>query len=115
VDGRGPWDAGGSDDQHGNAQEATVKRILHHTAGLPMHWNFFFDGESFARPTMDETIKRFGILVAPPGDRYEYSNLGYGILEYIIERISKKRLATFQILLLLPRSRKNNLLLLLND
>jgi len=74
----------------GDIQEATVQRILQHTSGLPMHWNFFFDGESFPRPSMDETIKRFGILVAPPGDRYEYSNLGYGILEYIIERISKK-------------------------
>lgn len=79
----------------GDVQEATVQRILHHTAGLPMHWNFFFDGETFPRPTMDETIKRFGILIAPPGDRFEYSNLGYGILEYIIERISNKSYPDF--------------------
>lgn len=79
----------------GDVQDATVKRILHHTAGLPMHWHFFYEGDSYQRPTMDETIKRFGILVSPPGDRFEYSNLGYGIIEYIIERISKQTYSEF--------------------
>jgi len=79
----------------GNLEEATIKRILHHTAGLPMHWHFFYDGDSYQRPDMDETIARFGILVSPPGDRFEYSNLGYGIIEYIIERISKKSYPEF--------------------
>ena len=79
----------------GNIEEATVKRILHHTAGLPMHWHFFYDGDSYQRPGMDETIARFGILVSSPGDRFEYSNLGYGIIEYIIERISKKSYPEF--------------------
>jgi len=79
----------------GNVKEATVKRILQHTSGLPQHWQFFFDGDSFKRPGMAETIRRFGILVSPPGDRYEYSNLGYGIIEYITERISKKSYSEF--------------------
>ena len=79
----------------GDVQDATVKRILHHTAGLPMHWNFFFDGECYKRPSMDETIKRFGIVVSPPGDRYEYSNLGYGIIESIIERVAQKSYPEF--------------------
>jgi len=79
----------------GNVLEATVERILHHTAGLPMHWHFFYDGDSYKRPSMDETIKRFGILVSPPGDRFEYSNLGYGIIESVIERISKKTYPEF--------------------
>ncbi|MFC2168411.1 serine hydrolase domain-containing protein [Acidobacteriota bacterium] len=79
----------------GNTQEATVKRILQHTSGLPQHWQFFFDGDSYKRPSMTETIRRFGILVFPPGERHEYSNLGYGIVEYIIERISKKSFSEF--------------------
>lgn len=73
---------------HGRAEDATVKRLLHHTAGLPTHWHFFFDDDPYERPSMDETIRRYGILTAPPGLIYNYSNLGYGIIDYIIERVS---------------------------
>ena len=73
---------------HGRAEDATVKRLLHHTAGLPTHWHFFFEDDPYKRPSMDETIRRYGILTAPPGLIYNYSNLGYGILDNIIERVS---------------------------
>jgi CubicO group peptidase (beta-lactamase class C family) len=78
----------------GKGEEATVKRILHHTAGLPMYWHFC-RGDSGKRPTPEETIRHFGILVAAPGDRYEYSNLGYAILATIIERESRKAFPEF--------------------
>jgi len=73
---------------HGQAADATVQRLLHHTAGLPTHWHFFYQDDPYLRPTMDETIRRYAILTAPPGLVYNYSNLGYGILDYIIERKS---------------------------
>jgi CubicO group peptidase (beta-lactamase class C family) len=34
----------------GQASDATVRRVLSHTAGLPMHWNFFFANEPYRRP-----------------------------------------------------------------
>jgi len=74
----------------GRDSEATVKRILHHTSGLPSHMHFFFENESYFPPSMDETILRYGILVTPPGETYQYSNLGYGIISYIISRVSGK-------------------------
>ncbi len=74
----------------GDAAEATVKRILLQTAGLPMHWNFFFENNPYQRPDMEATIRRYGILVTPPGEQFNYANLGYGIIEYIIERVSQK-------------------------
>jgi hypothetical protein len=37
---------------------------------------------------MDETILRYGNLVRIPGEKYEYSNLGFGILDYVIQRVS---------------------------
>lgn len=79
----------------GKASDATVSRILHHTSGLPLHWNFFFENEPYRRPSMDETIRRYGILVAEPGEVYQYSNLGYGILDYIISRVSGKSYEEF--------------------
>ena len=65
----------------GSAEDATVKRILVHTAGLPMHWNLIKVNGSHTRPSMEESIRRYGILVTAPGERYNYSNFGYEILE----------------------------------
>ena len=79
----------------GDEADATVARLLHHTAGLPTIWNFYFDGAQINRPPISESIKKYGIIAAPPGTVYEYSNLGYGIAECIIERISGKSFAQF--------------------
>jgi CubicO group peptidase (beta-lactamase class C family) len=76
----------------GAPEDVTVKRIMHHTAGLPMYWHFY-KGEPSGRPNPETIIQRFGILTAPAGDRYEYSNLGYSVLATIVERVSGK---TFQ-------------------
>lgn len=72
----------------GDAREATVLRVANHTSGLPSHVNFFYVDERAQRPSMDETILRYGNLVTVPGERFTYSNLGYGLLDYVIERAS---------------------------
>ncbi|UCF04953.1 MAG: beta-lactamase family protein [bacterium] len=79
----------------GSADEATVKRILFHTAGLPMYWNIFEVGGQYRPPDMGESIKRYGILVTAPGERYCYSNFGYGILDHIITNVSGTDYADF--------------------
>jgi CubicO group peptidase (beta-lactamase class C family) len=72
----------------GDPSLATVKRVLSHTAGLPLHYQFYYSNQSYPVVSNDETIARYGILVNPPGDVYEYSNLGFGILDHIIARTS---------------------------
>jgi len=84
INGRA-WDAAG----------ATVRRVANHTAGLPLHYHFFPEDEPFRRPAMDETIRRYANLVTVPGERYHYSNLGYGLLDYVIARLSGKPYADF--------------------
>lgn len=79
----------------GDAREATVRRVLSHTAGLPLHYQFFYQNAGYERPSMDETIGRYGILVNPPGEVYEYSNLGYGILDHVIARASGQSYAEY--------------------
>ena len=44
---------------------------------------------------MDETIRRYGHLVTPPGERCQYSNLGYGLLDYVISRVSGQSYADY--------------------
>jgi hypothetical protein len=78
----------------GALEDVSVKRILHHTSGLPMYWHFY-EGTPSARPQPESIIQRFGIIASPPGDRYEYSNLGYSVLATIVERLSGKRFDEF--------------------
>ncbi len=79
----------------GDAAGATVRRVLSHTAGLPLHYQFFYANENRHPPTMDETIGRYGILVSAPGERFQYSNLGFGIIDYLITRTSGLSYADF--------------------
>jgi CubicO group peptidase (beta-lactamase class C family) len=71
-----------------DASAATMRRVLSHTAGLPYHYHFFYNNESDGPPSMDESIAHYGLIVNHPGEAYEYSNLGYGIIDYIISRVS---------------------------
>jgi CubicO group peptidase (beta-lactamase class C family) len=79
----------------GEAADATVRRVANHTAGLPLHYQFFYADQAYQVPTRDETIRRYGNLVTAPGERYQYSNLGYGVLDYVIERTGGKKYADF--------------------
>ncbi|MGH7460238.1 MAG: serine hydrolase domain-containing protein [Longimicrobiales bacterium] len=79
----------------GDARQATVRRVLSHTAGLPLHYQFFYADQSYRPPTMDETISRYGNVVFAPGSLYEYSNLGFGIIDHIVERVSGQPYAAF--------------------
>ena len=53
----------------GNPAEATVRRVANHTAGLPLHYQFFYDDEPYRAPSRDETIRRYGNCVTAPGER----------------------------------------------
>lgn len=79
----------------GHVEEATVRRVASHTAGLPLHYQFFYEDEEFRPPPRGETIRRYGKLVTLPGEIYNYSNLGFGILDYVISRVSKESYPEF--------------------
>jgi len=79
----------------GRAEDATVRRMLRFTAGLPMQANLFFEDGSLGPPSMDESIRRYGIIVSEPGREYQYSNLAYGVLDQVIARVSAKSYAEF--------------------
>jgi len=79
----------------GDASLATVRRVANHTAGLPLHYMFYYDGAIDRVPTMDEAIARYAVTVYAPGSSWQYSNLGFGILDHIIERLSGQSYADF--------------------
>src|SRR6185369_16162491 len=79
----------------GDAAQATVRRVANHSSGLPLHYQFFYADESYRPPSVDETILRYGNLVTSPGEHYQYSNLGFGILDYVIARVSGRSYEDF--------------------
>jgi CubicO group peptidase (beta-lactamase class C family) len=79
----------------GNAEDATVRRVANHTSGLPEYFQFFYENEAWRAPSMDETILRFGNLVTAPGERFQYSNLGFGLLDDVIAGVSGKPYADY--------------------
>ncbi len=79
----------------GDVENATVRRVANHTAGLPHHFQVFYEDEPYIRPSIEQIIERYGNLVTPPGAKYQYSNLGYGVLGYAIAHISGKSYGDF--------------------
>jgi len=78
-----------------SAMDITVRQLLHHTAGLPVHFNYYYADESSRPLSLLETIRRFGIIVQPPGKEFCYSNLGYALIGHVIARISGRTLPEF--------------------
>ena len=73
----------------GDAAEMTVRRIMSHSAGLPLHYQFFYEG-GVKRHSNDDAIAKYGFAGYKPGTAYFYSNLGYGIIDHIIARTSRR-------------------------
>ncbi len=73
----------------------TIKQLLNHSSGLPnpflgngyLHWKE--DHKGFDRDKLfNEALKEHNEFIFKPGEDIEYSNFGYVILSYIIEKIS---------------------------
>jgi CubicO group peptidase (beta-lactamase class C family) len=78
-----------------NTSEVTARRLANHTAGLTTYaWSCFGIAKE-CRISTDETIKRYGIVFFPPGDHFDYSNIGYGILGEVVARTSDTSYADF--------------------
>jgi CubicO group peptidase (beta-lactamase class C family) len=74
----------------GDVAGATIRRLLQHTSGLAMFWDFYHEETSRPRPPLETILRRYAIIVSPPGGDFNYSNLGYTILESVVERVSGK-------------------------
>lgn len=76
----------------GRADSATIRRLLSHTAGLPLHYRFYYGEQAGSAgdglPDANATIGRYGLVVFPPGTVYSYSNLGYGVLGEVVASAS---------------------------
>jgi CubicO group peptidase (beta-lactamase class C family) len=70
----------------GPTEGVTARRIMAHSAGLPLYGGFYLNGDKPAGT--EQTISRHGMVVFPPNTRFEYSNIGMKILDAAIEQVS---------------------------
>ena len=70
----------------GATEGVTARRIMAHSAGLPLYGGFYLNGDKPAGS--EQTISRYGMVVFPPNTRFEYSNIGMKILDAAIEQVS---------------------------
>lgn len=77
-----------------NGDKITIHHLLTHTSGIPNYTNApnFFKDKSRNPYTPEEFVKTFSGLPLEftPGEKFNYSNSGYFLLGYIIEKVSGK-------------------------
>jgi len=68
----------------GIASDVKVIDLLNHTSGLGTYFQLNYADESIKSDSFENAFKKYGSLFHPSGHIHEYSNLGYGLLDYII-------------------------------
>jgi CubicO group peptidase (beta-lactamase class C family) len=74
---------------------STVRRVANHTGGLTTYNRKCAVDDSDCRASTETAISRHGIVVWQPGDHFDYSNLGYGVLGMVISDVSKMPFGQF--------------------
>ncbi len=83
---------------YARGDEISLFQVLHHTAGIPDFLNFPAYWEKLQDScSVDQAVEIFKDepLRFPPGSRWEYSNSGYVLLGFIIEKITGQSLADY--------------------
>lgn len=79
----------------GEASQLKISQLDNMMAGIPHQYNYLYRGEEKKALEIGEQIKRYGIVVFPPGQVYNYSNFSPGIVEQIIKTVTGKNLQQF--------------------
>ena len=70
-------------------KDITLKNLLNHTSGLPDIKNYHWGNNNQSNNSLREFILGINLkLDFKPSSKYQYSNLAYDILGYVIEKVS---------------------------
>jgi len=78
-----------------NPGQATIKTLLHHTSGLTTYHRDYSMDNAGNLPPLNKDINNYGIIFWKPGDHFDYSNIGYGVLGQIVADVSGKSFAYY--------------------
>lgn len=79
----------------GGDRRATIRQLLTMRGGVGhMWWHHWLD-DTGPLPSNAEVVDAFGAECLPTGAGYHYSNLSYGVLQEVVESVSRKPFAEF--------------------
>ncbi len=73
--------------------KATVRRVANHTAGFATYDRDCLADDAECDASAGAAIRRYGVIVWPPGAHFDYSNMDYGILGEVVAQASGEDLA----------------------
>lgn len=76
-------------------ENVTVRQLLSHTAGMPLGDVLTIFSPLDELPSLRESLWRDAILMAEPGVAFSYSNVGYNLLELLIEEVTGRDFAEY--------------------
>ncbi len=79
----------------GNSSDITLRHLLTHSSGLSSYFQYAFGGEQTTAQNFEAAFSRYGSFYHPAGSLTEYSNLGYGLIGFIIAKRSGMTFASF--------------------
>ena len=71
-------------------QDPTIRQVLNHTSGLGTYFDIYYEDESISTTSFEEAWGSYGTQFHEPGKVCEYSNIGYGLLSYIISKVTSE-------------------------
>ena len=77
------------------SEAITVRRLLSHTAGLPLGDVFTIYSPGEKMPSLKEKLTQEVVPMMEPGMAFSYSNTGYNLLELLIEEVSGQDFAEY--------------------
>ncbi|HHU23656.1 MAG: serine hydrolase [Bacilli bacterium] len=92
-----------------STNQITVRQLLSHTSGMPLgdFTNIYSPEE--ARPTNRDAMTKEAKLIREPGKKFSYSNVGYNILEILIEDVTGQSFSDYiRTKILLPLGMNNS-------
>lgn len=79
----------------GNSSKVRIIDLLNHTSGLGTYFQLSYSDENIETDDFQTAFNKYGTLFHPAGLICEYSNLGYGLLDYIIGKQVDKSYSEF--------------------
>ena len=68
--------------------DPTIGQVMNHTAGLGTYFDIYYADETLDSFSFEEAWAQYGTQFHQAGKVCEYSNLGYGLLDFIIQKVT---------------------------
>ncbi len=78
-----------------NEKDITIRQLLTHTSGLPLGDVFERYSPNEPIPSLRDNLTKDAVLFQKPGTSFAYSNIGYNLLELLIEEVTDQNFAEY--------------------